>query len=268
VQIPPEIAAFYEEGTEVRRLAQGLGRLEFARMQEILIRYLPPAPASIADIGGGPGAYAAWLAGAGYAVHLVDPIPLHVTQAQQASAQQPGRPIASCQIGDARRVPLSDASADAVLLHGPLYHLTEVGDRRLALRETLRVLRRGGLLFAVAICAYASTMVGLVKDWVWDEHYLAMIREEILTGQHRRPEGWSVLTTAYFHHPAALAQEVADAGLQPVIMLGIRGPGWLVPDFDQRWDDPRRRDVLLQIARMVEREPVHSPHMVAVARKP
>jgi SAM-dependent methyltransferase len=268
VRIPPEIAAFYEEGAEASRLEQGLGRLEFARMQEILTRHLPPAPASIADIGGGPGAYATWLASTGYVVDLVDPVPLHIAQAERASAQQPERPIRSCQIGDARRVPLADASVDAVLLLGPLYHLTDAEDRRLAFGEARRVLRPGGLVFAVAITVYASTIVGLVKDWIWAEDYQAMIREEILTGLHRRPVNWRVLTTAYFHHPAALAQEADAAGFQHVATLGIEGPGWLVPDFDQRWDQSGKREVLMQIARLLEHEPAHSPHIVAVVRKP
>lgn len=267
MEIPPEVAAFYEEGREVHRLTQGLGRLEFARMQEILARYLPAAPASIADIGGGPGAYAGWLAKSGYAVDLVDPVPLHITQAEDASARQPDHPIRSCHLGDARSVPLGDASVDAVLLHGPLYHLTAADDRRLALREASRVLRPGGLLLGVAITAYASTIVGLVNGWVWDREYLEMIRDEILTGQHRRPANWRVMTTAYFHHPASLTEEVTDAGFHHVATLGIQGPGWLAPDFEQCLDDPFKRDVLMQIARLVEHTPMQSPHMVAVARK-
>jgi ubiquinone/menaquinone biosynthesis C-methylase UbiE len=267
VHIPPEIVAFYNEGREVDRLTQGLGRLECVRMQEMLTRYLPPVPASIADIGGGPGAYAAWLAAAGYEVHLVDPIPLHVAQAGQASEQQPAHPIRSCQLGDARSVPLADASVDAVLLHGPLYHLTEPDDRLLALREAARVLKPGGQLFAVAISAYASTIVGLLKSWVWDQDYLEMIAQEIRTGQHRRPANWTVMSTAYFHHPAVLAQELVDAGFQHTVTLGIQGPGWLVPDFDRCWDEPLKRDVLVRVARLVELEPAHSPHMLAVARK-
>jgi SAM-dependent methyltransferase len=268
MQISPEIAAFYNEGTEIHRLTQGLGRLELARMHEILPTYLPSAPASIADIGGGPGTYATWLAAAGYAVHLIDPIPLHIMQARQASAQQPERAALSCTLGDARCLPLVDASVDAVLLHGPLYHLTTREDRLLAVREARRVLRPGGVLFAVAISPYASTIVGLVRGWVWDPDYLGMIREEILTGQHRRPANLRVLTTAYFHHPADLRQEVIEAGLQHVVTLGIQGPVWLAPDFESCWDEPLKRDVLMQIARLVEHEPAHSPHMVAVARKP
>jgi hypothetical protein len=59
-ELPPEIVAFYDAGTEAARLSGGLGRLELARMQELLLRYFPSSPADVADIGGGPGTYACW----------------------------------------------------------------------------------------------------------------------------------------------------------------------------------------------------------------
>jgi len=79
-----EIAAFYALGLERDRLTVGPGALEFVRTQALLERYLPAPPAVIADVGGGPGRYALWLAERGYRVHLVDPIPLHIEQAKAA----------------------------------------------------------------------------------------------------------------------------------------------------------------------------------------
>jgi hypothetical protein len=61
-------------------------------------------PATVLDIGGAAGRYACWLAREGYEVHLVDPVPAHIQQSQMASALQPETPIASCTIGDARRL--------------------------------------------------------------------------------------------------------------------------------------------------------------------
>ena len=57
---------------EATRLSQESHRVEFERTKEILMRYLPPPPAQILDLGGGPGAYAFWLAHKSYKVHLVD----------------------------------------------------------------------------------------------------------------------------------------------------------------------------------------------------
>src|SRR3954468_22181370 len=114
-----EVAAFYNLGFERDRLASGSGALEFARTQLLLERYLPPPPATIADIGGGPGRYAVWLTQRGYRVHLVDPVPLHVEQARLAARELPDGALASAEVGDARHLEFPDASADAVLLLGP-----------------------------------------------------------------------------------------------------------------------------------------------------
>src|SRR5437773_7814135 len=62
-----EISSHYESGYEAQRLAQGTSRLELARTQELLERFLPPPPAVVLDVGGGPGVYAIWLAQKGYA---------------------------------------------------------------------------------------------------------------------------------------------------------------------------------------------------------
>ena len=92
-----EIRAHYESGVERGRLGGGTSRLEFARTKELLERFLPPPPALVLDVGGGPGAYASWLADRGYRVHVVDAVQLHVDQALEAGG---GRFTAA--LGDAR----------------------------------------------------------------------------------------------------------------------------------------------------------------------
>ena len=123
--IPREAEAYYNRGIEAGRLFKSHGLIEFARTQEIILRHLSSPPCTVLDVGGGPGAYACWLASLGYRVVLVDAVPLHVQQARAASARQPHAPVANCRLGDARRLEEADASARAVLLMGPLYHLTE-----------------------------------------------------------------------------------------------------------------------------------------------
>ena len=48
------LRAYYERDEERDRLSDGRGQLEFIRTTEILMRRLPPPPAAVADIGGGP----------------------------------------------------------------------------------------------------------------------------------------------------------------------------------------------------------------------
>jgi len=268
--IAREVQAYYARGGEARRLFRTHGLIELARTQEIILRHLPPPPGAILDVGGGPGVYACWLAARGYRVDLVDAIPLHVEEARQASARQPDTPVASMRVGDARRLEDADATVDAVLLLGPLYHLTERGDRVQTLREARRVLRPGGLLFAVGIGRFASFLSKLVDNVLGDPDAQAIVERDLRDGQHRNPTDKDYFTTAFFHRPEELTSEVSEAGFDLVELLGVAGPAWLLPDLERRWADGEERERLLQAARAVEREPtllgLH-PHLLAVARR-
>jgi SAM-dependent methyltransferase len=269
--ITPEMTAHYEEAIEEPRLAQGPGRLEFARTCEVIERCFPPAPAVVLDIGGGPGVYACWLARRGYQVHLVDPVPLHIEQARESSARQPDHPLAGAVVGDARRLDHPGGTADAVLLLGPLYHLTERDDRLRAWREAGRVLRPGGVVLAAAISRFASTLDGLRLGLFDDPVFAAMAERDLEDGQHRNPTNEArYFTTAYFHRPEELRGEAEEAGLRHEATLGVEGPGWLLQDLDAWWADDRRRHRLLAAARALEAEPSLlgvSAHLLAVARK-
>lgn len=267
--IDPEIRAYYERGEERDRLTAGGESLELVRTRELLRRSLPPAPADVLDVGGGAGVYAAWLAGDGYRVHLVDPVPLHVEQAAAAAAAQPTHPFTAA-IGDARALEAADTSYDAVSLLGPLYHLTERAERLLALREARRVLRPGGLALAVGISRFASLLDALKRGAQGDPAIALMVERDVREGQHRNPtpgraSGW--FTTAFFHHPDELAAEVTEAGFALEALLGVEGPGGFVGDGR---DDPGQREAALWAARATEREPSllgMSAHLLAVGRK-
>src|SRR5688500_4113951 len=99
------IAAHYALGGEADRLAGW--SLERARTEQLVARILPKAAADVLDVGGGPGRYAAWLAGLGHRVTLIDPVSLHVEQSSAAAA---GRWTSL--LGDARSLDFVDASFD------------------------------------------------------------------------------------------------------------------------------------------------------------
>jgi SAM-dependent methyltransferase len=265
--LPPDVVAYYECGDEQDRLTARTGRLEWARTWELLERFLPPAPATVLDVGGGPGAYAVPLALAGYAVHLVDAMPLHVTQARAAAAAAEVA-LASAEVGDARALAFPAGSADAVLLLGPLYHLLEAEERVRALAEARRVLRPGGLLAAAGISRFATLLESLRYGWGHEHREVA--ESALLTGTHRNPGRQPrFFATAHFARPAELAAEVAATGFAEVEVLAVEGPGTLVPDVDEWLDDPDRRGWLLRQIRRVESEPEllgASPHLLALAR--
>jgi SAM-dependent methyltransferase len=266
-----EILGYYALGLEQGRLDADYFPLERARTQELVLRHLAPPPGVVLDVGGAAGAYSFWLADAGYEVHLVDPVPLHVEQALATSNARSSRRLASAQVADARSLPFADTSADAVLLLGPLYHLTELEDRLRALGEALRVLRPGGFVFAAAISRFASFVDGLRGPLFEDPAFASVVEGDLAHGQHRNETGNPrYFTTAFFHHPAELAEEVAGAGLTLVDLFALEGPGATTPDFARRWADPADRERLLALLRTVETEPTllgASPHMLAVARR-
>jgi len=269
-----DVIRHYETVAEAERLSRGTGQLEWVRTQELLTRFLPPPPYVVLDVGGGPGAYACWLAKRGYEVHLVDIVPRHVEQGLRASGEQPDRPLASAAVGDARRLARPDASVDAVLLLGPLYHLTERPDRVQALREACRVVRRNGIVLGVGISRFASLLDGLVRGYLDDSEYVRIVERDLQEGQHRnRTNNPAYFTTAFFHHPEELAAEVLEAGLRHEATLAVEGPAWLLQNFDAHWNDAARpsADGLLKALRALESEPSvlgASAHLLAVARKP
>jgi SAM-dependent methyltransferase len=262
--------AYYERGDEIQRLSSSLGQLEGIRIRELITRHLPTAPAVVYDVGGGPGSYACWLARRGYEVHLVDMVPLHVEQAAAASQAQPDHPIAELRVGDARHLDRADDSVDVVLMLGPLYHLTERNERIAALQESHRILRKGGIIFAVAISRYASTLHGMI-DGNMDPEFIKIASRDLREGQHRNPnEHPRYFTTAFLHRPEEFKSEIETAGFDLEGLFGIQGPAWLLQNLEEQWDDPNYRERLLNIARSLESEPSVigvSAHIMAIARR-
>ncbi len=261
------IVAHYESTREEERISSGLAELELLRVKEVLGRHLPVPPASVLDVGGATGVHAAWLAEGGFSVRIVDLAPRHVELANR----ELGRLGVVAEIGDARRLPAADASADVVLLFGPLYHLTERRERLAALAEARRVARPGGLVAVAAISRFASLFDGLARELLFEPDFLPVVERDLADGQHRNLAGHEHrFTTAFFHHPDELRDEISASGLEVRELVGLEGlAGWL-PQLARRWESPAGRDRILWAARAVESEPSLiglSSHLLAVAER-
>ena len=100
---------------------------------------------------------------------------------------------------------------------------------------------------------------------------LILLITVVATGQHRNTTGvLDYFTTSYFHRPEDFRVELERTGFDAVQVLGIEGLGEWLPDFDERWEDPRLRHDLMDVARRLEAEPSivgMSAHLLAVGRR-
>lgn len=258
--------AHYARGLEADRLAaDGPGRLEFARTTQIIDRLLPPPPAVVADIGGGPGRYATWLADRGYVVEHRDLVPLHVEQARTAAG---GSELVRSRVGDALDLDLADSSVDAVLLLGPLYHLRRRADRIGALREAARVARPGGPVFVAAISRWAPRLDGLLRQRMYLEHPAVLDEIRVVERAGWVPALQPGCFTAYCHRPGQLRAEVLTAGMAVADLVSVEGAAWMLPDLAERLADPVDRPILLDLVAATERVPELlgvGPHLLVTA---
>ena len=265
-----EVVEFYESLYDEAARGESVPvQIEFARTQEIVRRYLTTPGLRLADIGGGPGVHARWLANDGHHVTLVDPVPRHIDEARRV---QSASGSIRAEVGDARHLDLPDAGFDAVLLLGPLYHLPKAEHRLAALSEAKRILEPGGVLFAAGISRFAALHDGFAREMLFEPGFREMAEKDLATGVHRNPDqrpDW--FTTAYFHRPEELEAEMAAAGLSAVEVLGLEGlAGWL-PNLDARWADAHDRRMILDVLAALESEPSlrgASAHLLGVGTRP
>lgn len=268
--LPPEAEEHYRAIDEAKRLERLGSQVELVRTREILLRFLGEEPRRILDVGGGAGIYSFWLAERGHDVTLIDAVQKHIDQAMVVNSESEFK-LAAARVGDARRLDERDETFDAMLLLGPLYHLTRRADREAALEEARRVLKPEGILFAVAISRFASTVNLLLSGRLGDGMFAGIASRDRQTGEHRNPTGDpSFFTTSYWHHPEELRHEIESCGFHVTQLLAVEGPARLMHEYEHNWLDISNRETLLHIIRDLEDEPSLlglSTHVLAVARR-
>ena len=91
-------------------------------------------------------------------------------------------------------------------------------DRIHALTEARRVLRPDGVVFAAAISRFAALFDLLVRlDRLHEDEVFRVVADAVATGVFRGSEG-GLFTTAYFHRPSELRDEVREARFTPVAL--------------------------------------------------
>lgn len=258
------LQAYYARGEEPERLDSGAGLVEFLRTVEVIGRTLPPLPAVVADIGGGPGRYTDWLVDLGHKVIHRDLVADHVQHVRSR------HPHLDSRIGDARALDLGDGSVDVALVLGPIYHLRERADRLQALREARRVVRDGGTVHVAAISRWAARLAGILVQRLHEMHPAlpGIVDDGERTGW-MAPAHDGAFTCAT-HRPADLRSELADAGLKVDSLVSVEGITFAFPDLDARLNDAVQRALILDTLRALESVPELlgvGPHLLATAHR-
>ena len=279
--IDTTVLAGYNAGVERNRLRTGIGIIEFERTKEILLDKLSPPPAVIYDIGGAYGEYAWWLASLGYEVHLFDLSETNIRMSAELSDEYPGLSLKSAEVCDARAIARPDKSADAVLLMGPLYSITEYEERILTIIESRRVLKDNGVLFSAALTPYSVLVARLAayhrddakkRTELDDPTVIAMIERALDDGCYINPERRiaSGLGSSHLHTAKALREELLCGGFETLSVHGVMGGAWLAPNIEKLLATPETRETLMKTVRMLDtHEEIIglSGHLLAVSRK-
>lgn len=267
--IDKDVLAGYNAGIEKNRLHRGLGMAEFERTKEILCEVLPPPPAVMYDIGGGYGEYSYFLTSLGYDVYLYDIAEKNI-EMFYALGTECGLTLKAAEVADARSIDRPSHSADAICLFGPLYHIIDSDERLLCLKECYRLLKPNSPLFTAAITCYSTVLKYTAnydeKPLLNDMAFYEMLERTVKTGIHtKKPMGLS-----YFHKPDELKHEIEDAGFTDTDIRGVIGPVWLVRNLDKVWKNPEKRESLMRVVRLLEKEESImgiSTHLLSISKK-
>ena len=241
--------------------------LEYLRCKEIISRYLNDEVMRIADIGGATGAFSFWLAKQGHIVSLLDYTPLHIEQAKEKSASN-GIELHSYDCGDARSLQYENEEFDLVLLMGPLYHMQNSEDRIKCLNEAYRVLKKNGIVICESISRYVNIFDGFKYMFIEDEKFVEILDENLATGRHN-PEDTEYFTTAFFHSPDLLKNEIEQANFSFVDLVSVEGFAQML-DSDSLMSDERKKELLLKYIRKTESTPELlgiSGHQMIIGKK-
>lgn len=154
------IADKYSEYDEDTRLVRDRGHhIEYLTTMRYIQKFLKSGN-KILEIGAATGRYSVTLAEKGYDVTAVDLVPKHVEIMKSKTC---GLKNFKCMVADALDLSMfEDKSFDMVLNLGPMYHLFNKKDKNRAIKETLRVAKKGGIcMFAYLPCASFMTGYGL-----------------------------------------------------------------------------------------------------------
>jgi S-adenosylmethionine-dependent methyltransferase len=174
-----DIAEYYDTDPERENTRLERHQLEHDLTWRYLNQYLP-AHGSILEVGAATGGYTLELAKRGYRLTAVDLSAANIELCRKRLTGEGLQGQVHLVLADARD--LKEVTArdfDVVLLMGPLYHLVEETDRKVALQEVFDRLRTGGIVFSSFISRFGimGDLLRTLPHWIEDQAEVQSILE-------------------------------------------------------------------------------------------
>ncbi len=230
-----------------------LGNLRNVTRQELVTRqlapWLPPAPASVVDLGAGQGTQALRLARLGLDVDAVEPDPEMRDRLTAAVAEEQAETAARVRViaGGLGSLPerVAGAAYDVVLCQGVLMYLDDPAP---ALAELAALVRTGGLLSLVFRNAEGIALrPALRRDW-------AEMRDLIEQASTPNPKYRNEIgVDARADRRSDIEAELARHGLETLTWHGVRIATDGVDAGEQVPDDPAELEAILEAEELLGR---------------
>lgn len=220
----------YENYREEDRLTTNHARkIEFITTTRILNEYLEKE-SKILDCAASTGIYSFYLADRGHLVTATDLTPRHIEVIRDRLKETSYEMDTA--VLDATDMRIFEAEAfDVVLNMGPFYHLLWEEERRKCMSESLRVLKKGGLLVTAYIPRYYVFQLAALTDTKYVDKNLA--KQIIDTGVLRHDDEKCFWTDTYYSSMSEMEQMYQDYGVEILDHFAQDG---LTPLFAEKID--------------------------------
>jgi ubiquinone/menaquinone biosynthesis C-methylase UbiE len=230
------IINFYEKYDEESRLTTNNARkVEFNITTAILNQYIEPNH-KILELGAGTGVYSFYYAKKGNEVIATDITPKHVRIIKEKLQEGDKDINLLAEVANATDLSQYEfESFDVVTCLGPMYHLVDDDDRKKCMRESLRVLKAGGILVVAYINKHYvihSVMTTGKKFFTGD-----FVDKILSTGVIKEEEKECFWTDAFFTSPTEMESFIKEFNIELVDHVATDGISPLLGNFVDEMND-------------------------------
>jgi SAM-dependent methyltransferase len=263
-----DIAAYYNNDPERERSRLERHQLEHDLTLRYLNQYLP-ARACILEIGAATGRYTLELAKQGHRITALDLSAANIEICKERLVEERLQENVQLAVADARDLSeVTEGEFDAVLLMGPLYHLIEETDRKMALKEATDRLRKDGIIFSAYISRFGimGDLLRNLPSWIEDQ---AEVRSLLERGKQPDEYPRDGAFRGYFARASEIAPLHESIGFETLALAAVE-PAISADDESYNKLEGKQRQLWLDLLYTISMEETilgASRHLLYIGRK-